>query len=145
MLSTPLVCALSAGVPDPAGPAAPPAPVSPPVMPQRSAYRMQLTGAVLLAFGAVTLVGMGAAIGYGRGIDRERREALDEGAAPAELEALQRRGARADAAAIATGVVGVALAGTAIALFVTAERWKRRAITIHPGPGLLGLSLHARF
>ncbi|MDC0675827.1 hypothetical protein [Nannocystis radixulma] len=144
MISALLVCMLSAGAPEPAAPATPAAPPAP-VSPHRQVYRMQLTGGVLLAFGAVTLVGMGAAIAVGRGVDRERQQALDEGAAPSELAALQRRETRAEAAAITTGIVGVALVGTAIALFITAQRKQRQSVTLGPGPGLLGLSLHARF
>ncbi|MFY0542034.1 hypothetical protein [Nannocystis pusilla] len=137
-------CVLSAAAPEPAAPAPPPAP-SVPVAPHRQVYRMQLTGGVLLVFGAVTMVGMGAAIGYGRGVERERREALEAGVAPGQLAELQRRETRADAAAIAAGLVGVALVGTGVALFIVAKQRQRRAVTLGPGPGLFGFSLQARF
>lgn len=80
MVSALFFCMLSAAAPETAATAAPPAP-SVPVAPHRQVYRMQLAGGVLLAFGAVTLVGMGAAIGHGRGVERERRQALEDGVA----------------------------------------------------------------
>jgi hypothetical protein len=101
-------------------------------------------GAVLVALGVAGFGGMGGALAVG-----EQANDIDD-LAPDDLagrESRFDRGRRANAAAIAMGVVSPLLLGAGVALLVVGAKRKGRAAAIAPvvSPRLVGASISGRF
>jgi hypothetical protein len=136
---------------DAAGPpvvAAAPAPVPVPIAADRPrrASPWTIAGGVGLGLGGALLVGTGVAAVEGIRTDRDGERAAAGGASEAELDALLRRGTRANQAAIGTAVAGALLLTAGAALLITG-RVRRSPVAAAPtvGIGFVGMSFAGRF
>jgi hypothetical protein len=130
--------------PQPEPQPAEPRPQPQPDAPSSSTRPLIAVGSVLLVLGVAGFAGMGAGLAVG-----ERANDIDDlpDDALAEREDRFDRGRRANAAAIALGVISPLLLGAGVALVVVGAKRKSKTSAVAPlvSPTLVGVSLSGRF